>query len=101
MIIIILVHSQRSYIETSTTWTTAHFKPGSEFSQSTDSRRYWGGSRGGISSGQRTHPIEVNVHELRQVHGVSASFKSIDETVGDDTVVSGKQDESKISDHVA
>ncbi|KIP02164.1 hypothetical protein PHLGIDRAFT_20512 [Phlebiopsis gigantea 11061_1 CR5-6] len=86
LVILILVHSERSYIENTNTWTSAHFQTSMEYTHSTDSRRYWNNSHSAATDGAtRTRPIEVNVHELRDVNG-NVSLKSLgdtmDETVG-------------------
>lgn len=63
MLIIILVHLERSFIERHSTPSTIPPRP--DF---VDNRWAWKNTRRPIS-GMQTHTIEVNVHELRELHG--------------------------------
>ncbi|KZV70613.1 hypothetical protein PENSPDRAFT_685327 [Peniophora sp. CONT] len=92
VIVVILVHSQRSYIESVTTSATAGTLPSRyshshSGSHSAPSHRPWAGTSTISSMGShvkpapfvpgRGHFLDINVHELRQVHA-EPSFEDVD-----------------------
>ena len=63
------------------------------------SRRPWGSS-GALSSGQRAHPVEFNVHELRAVQGTASSKSVIVDGPDDSLSLSKERGESKFAEDV-
>lgn len=93
MIIVILVHSQKSYIETATT--AVALPSSSVFTSSSTTRRNWDTSQY-ASTAEGAHPIEINVHELREMHnGVRRASKSTNDDVGDEILGIGKLPDAK------
>lgn len=97
VLIIILVHLERSYIEPTSTASASHPPHPSQFTTSVGSRPWWGNQRP-VSTTQRSHPIEVNVHELREMHLGSPS-KSVTDSDAD-YVLTKERVETKFSDTV-
>ncbi len=94
VVIVILVHSQKSYIETAT---TAVVLPTSSsgFTSSSTTRRNWDTSQYG-STVECAHPIEINVHELREMHnGARRASKATNDDGGDDILGIGKLPDDK------
>ncbi|KIP09011.1 hypothetical protein PHLGIDRAFT_350665 [Phlebiopsis gigantea 11061_1 CR5-6] len=83
-LIVILVHSQRSYIETVTTL-TAHSIPSRGSQAAPSTTRLWNASHAG-SSTLRVPPIEVDVTELRKMHGSNSWHKAVTDE-GDESSV--------------
>ena len=73
MLIIILVHLERSFIERHSTPSTGPPRP--DFVNSQSGRWAWNTRR--PVSGLQTHTIEVNVHELREMHGISETKSGV------------------------
>ena len=87
--------SQRSYIENVTTQ-AAHFIPSSSQTLPSESR-LWNASHAG-SSTQQVHPVEIDFHEMRAVHGSEILHKTVTDG-GDEASVleKGKQDAKPVS----
>lgn len=60
MVIVILVHSQKSYIDSTTTMSISVQQP-SDYTTPVSTRTYWGSERN-LGRGARTHAIELDVH---------------------------------------
>ena len=102
VIIIILVHSQKSYIDTATAtgYPTHDLPRPSEYTNSSGTtRRAWDSSRD-VSYSKRPHPIEINVHELHTMQG-GASSKSLADVGRDDSVITARVVEKKSDDTIA
>lgn len=91
MLVVILVHSQKSYIDHATSAPSSSLPSQSGQSSSwlsRSDRSYWG-STGRVKrtppAGNRSHVIDIDVHELREVHSKpSASFGTVSVPVLED-----------------
>lgn len=91
VIIVILVHSQKSYIDTTAAYSGSHPIQGSGYTGSANTRPPWDSSHTAFSTRKRTQPIEINVHELREPHRIVSSKTIIDDGTDDTVVVLGEQ----------
>ena len=91
MIVVILVHSQKSYIETTTTVAISHIPNASDYTGSSATRRHWDSAHDS-SSNEHALPIKVSVHELREIHAEQSS-SSLKGGGGDESIALGKVSE--------